>query len=96
MELSKKNTIFLLLGTVLVLFGAIFIFTRPAIFSCFSISEKNGEIGDAINGITAPITSLIGSFLIYLSLSSQVRANSLIQSQWSYDTFVRVFNDIQN
>lgn len=96
MKLSKKQLLLLLSGIIIILFGAVWAFTRPAPSWSISLANKPGEIGDAINGMTAPITSIIGSFLIYLSLSAQVNANSLIQSQWTYDTFVRVFNDIQN
>ncbi len=97
MKLFKtKYIILLIVGTLFLLFGSVWAFSRPAIFDCFSLSAKKSEIGYAINGMTAPITSLIGSILIFLSLFAQVKANSLIQAQWSYDTFVRLFNDIQS
>ncbi len=97
MNLQKpKNIIIFFLVGIILLFFSVWAFTRPAFLHCFNIAEKSGEIGDIIGGITAPITSLLGALLIYLSFTEQIKANKLIQSQWSYDTFVRLFNDIQN
>jgi hypothetical protein len=40
-----------------------------------------GDIGDTIGGITAPITSLIGSVLVFFALKAQIDANKAIQDQ---------------
>jgi hypothetical protein len=42
---------------------------------------QTGQIGDAIGGITAPISSLVGSILVFLALKSQVISNRLTQQQ---------------
>jgi hypothetical protein len=76
MNPSSKNLLLLLAGTILLLFLAVFVFTRPAILSSFDISDK-GEIGDVIGGITAPVVGLLGSFLVYLSFYQQLQANKL-------------------
>jgi hypothetical protein len=90
------------IGIVLLLFSAVYIFTRNSFISGFNISSSKGEIGDAVNGITAPITSLIGAGLIFYSFLAQLeanklqlKANALIQSQWQFDSFTKTFNDVQ-
>ena len=54
-----------------------FLFTRVGYIS-FS---ETGQIGDTIGGITAPITSLVGSVLVFLALRAQVIANQVTQIQ---------------
>jgi hypothetical protein len=46
---------------------------------------KYGTVGDTIGGITAPISGLIGSILIYLALKAQLDANVIIQNQVNED-----------
>ncbi len=74
---TNKITIFLFLGIALVI-SAPFIFTR----SGYIDFRATGPIGDTIGGITAPITSLIGSILLYFALKTQIDANKLIQDQF--------------
>ena len=46
------------------------------------ISFKDiGNIRDSIGGITSPITSIIGSILVYFTLKAQIDANTQIQKQ---------------
>ena len=42
---------------------------------------KTGPIGDTIGGITAPISGLLGAYLVFLALKAQVKANEIIQDQ---------------
>jgi hypothetical protein len=42
---------------------------------------KTGPIGDTIGGITAPISGLLGAYLVFLALKAQVKANEKIQEQ---------------
>ncbi|HEY5593516.1 MAG TPA: hypothetical protein VIK55_21180 [Paludibacter sp.] len=80
MEQSHLNKIFyfLLVGIILVIISP-FLFTR----GWTGISFKDtGTIGDTIGGITAPLTSLIGSILVYFALKAQIDANKLIQDQF--------------
>jgi len=46
----------------------------------FSFNET-GSIGDTIGGITAPISGLLGAYLVFLALKAQVKANDKIQEQ---------------
>lgn len=93
---TAKSLLLSILGIILILFGAIWLFTRNAFLSSFVLSDRPSDIGAAIGGITAPITSLLGSFLIYLSFRAQFSANRLLKEQWEYDTLRERFNDIQN
>ena len=82
MKKKKKNTIFnnqfflLVLGSILILFGSTYIFTRSAIINSFDFNET-GEIGDTIGGITSPVINIIGSILIYISFKAQINANKI-------------------
>lgn len=96
----KENPIFnyqfvlLIIGTILILFGSTYVFTRPAIFDFFNFN-KTGEIGDTIGGITSPIINIIGSILIYVSFKAQINANKiqfrLVQIEIQSQTFDRNF-----
>ena len=44
--------------------------------------KDTGQIGDTIGGITAPIASLLGSFLVYRALQAQIKANNIIVNQF--------------
>jgi len=46
----------------------------------FDLSGK-GYIGDAINGITAPIIGIAGAYLIWRNLTEQIAANKLLSDQ---------------
>jgi hypothetical protein len=75
---TKNKAILLLIIGVILLIIAPFIITRP--ISSISFGQT-GQIGDTIGGITAPISSIIGSALVYLALKAQIDANKLIQDQ---------------
>lgn len=75
----KNTTVALIIfiaGIIIVCFAP-YVFTRSGPISF----EETGTIGDTIGGITAPITSLLGSFLVYFALRAQIDANKLIQDQ---------------
>ncbi len=79
-ELNKPvfnyKTVILILGIILILFGSLFAFTKPAYWSSFDFSQT-GQIGDTIGGITAPIINIIGAILIYISFKAQIKANKI-------------------
>jgi hypothetical protein len=56
------------------------LFTRTWGFIKFG--QVTGTIGDTIGGITAPITGLLGAFLVYKALKEQVVANKIITDQF--------------
>ncbi|MBN8694099.1 MAG: hypothetical protein J0L69_12965 [Bacteroidetes bacterium] len=97
-----KIIIPLFLGVVLILFISVYLFTSDSFISGYNLANK-GAIGDAINGITAPIISLIAAALIFYSFLSQIeankiqmKANQMLQSQWQFDTYYRLYNEIEN
>lgn len=64
-------------GTILIIFSP-YLFTRSWGIIDFS---STGQIGDTIGGLTAPLTSLLGSILVFYALKAQIDANALIQNQ---------------
>ena len=66
----------------MLIMGVISMVSAPLLFtiSGYSLAET-GDIGDTIGGITAPISSLAGSILVFLALRSQIVANKITQEQ---------------
>ena len=73
----NRALIFFIIGIIFVLIAP-YIFTRPNGILNFN---DTGTIGDTIGGITAPITSIIGSILVFFALKAQIEANKLVQDQ---------------
>lgn len=77
-----KETLFariaLIIGIVLMLFLP-WLLTHFSSFISFDVTT--GPIGDTIGGITAPISGLLGAYLVFLALKAQVKANDKIQDQ---------------
>ncbi|MPQ49100.1 hypothetical protein GCQ56_19040 [Marinifilum sp. N1E240] len=71
--MNIKNFTILIVGVILV-FIAMYLFTRPAIFDIWDFSET-GPVGDTIGGISAPVINLFGAFLVYISFKEQIKAN---------------------
>ena len=59
----------------------------------YNLGDK-GTLGDAVNGLSAPFISFFSAILIYITFKEQNKANKLLQSQWQIDTFLKVFNDM--
>jgi hypothetical protein len=78
-KLPSPETI-LIIGSCCILIAPILI-TRN--FGLLSFKDT-GPIGDTIGGITAPITGLIGSLLVYYALKAQIEANKLIVEQFEH------------
>jgi hypothetical protein len=74
--MNKKSRYTLFGGILLFIIAAPYIFTRPAFFSSWDLSNT-GQIGDTIGGITAPIISLLGAILVYYSFQAQIKANKI-------------------
>ncbi len=75
-SLLKIALVVLIIGVIGMLVAP-FLFTRSG---CISFAET-GQIGDTIGGITAPISSLVGSVLVFLALKGQIVANKITQEQ---------------
>lgn len=71
------------IAIIVLIIGVIGILVAPFLFiqsGCTSFSNT-GQIGDTIGGITAPISSLVGSILVFLALKGQIVANKITQQQ---------------
>ncbi|MDP3494274.1 MAG: hypothetical protein Q8R82_14270 [Hyphomonadaceae bacterium] len=82
------------------LIGFVYLLTANKIIDSEWLSSK-GTIGDAINGMTAPIITLISAGLIFYSFLAQIEANrtqsesnKMIQAQWEFDTYYKLYNAI--
>ncbi|MGZ3861888.1 MAG: hypothetical protein ACXVPN_07440 [Bacteroidia bacterium] len=85
--------------TLIILVMATFVFLGVRLVSGHCLSESynlgdKGTLGDAVNGLSAPFISFFSAILIYITFREQVKANKLLQSQWQIDTFLKVFNDM--
>ncbi len=65
------------------------------LFESYNLGDK-GTLGDAVNGLSAPFISFFSAVLIYITFREQVKANKLLQSQWQIDTFLKIFNDMND
>jgi hypothetical protein len=71
------------IAMIVLIIGVIMLVAAPLLFTTsgyFSLSET-GHIGDTIGGITAPISSLVGSVLVFLALKGQIVSNKITQEQ---------------
>jgi hypothetical protein len=87
--------IFAYIGAICLLLLSVFLFTRPAIFGAFQLKD-HGALGDAVNGLTAPVIALISAGLLFYSFQAQVKANKLLQAQWQFDTYYKLFAEIDD
>lgn len=67
--------------TIGVCFLSIWIFSLPAIWESWDLSNK-GQIGDTIGGITSPIIGVFGTVLLYLSFKAQ-RDSISDEKEWN-------------
>lgn len=73
-----KSRVWLFIGIVLILISPFFFLV--ANFMDLTYAET-GTIGDAIGGITSPITGLIGAILVYYAFLIQLEANKMLFNQ---------------
>jgi hypothetical protein len=71
---TKNPITYLLIISPFLLVASVYIFKQPAFISIFNLS-KDGGLGSAIGGMTAPIIGLISTVLLYLALTKQTEAN---------------------
>ena len=89
--LGKRIEILLLLGIIFTVISP-WVFTRNVGLIDF---QNTGEIGSTIGGITAPITSLIGAFLIYYALVAQRQANKIQSQNNTTQTLLTLILDLE-
>ncbi len=58
-------------------------------------TAETGTIGDGFNGLLAPFISFVGALLVYLSFKEQIKANSIISSQWTFDLHLRMLDGVR-
>jgi hypothetical protein len=90
--LGKRIELLLIIGIVLTILSP-WLFTRSIGIADF---KDTGEIGSTIGGITAPITSLIGAFLIYFALVAQRQANKIQSENNAIQTLLTLILDLEN
>jgi hypothetical protein len=86
---SPSPEIILIVGIILILFVP-WLLTRSLGIISFT---DTGTIGDTIGGITAPITGLIGSYLVYMALKAQIEANKIITDQFKEQKVIGIVTD---
>lgn len=71
----------------LLVFGVFLTFLFPFLLPVLNKTGIGnfGVVGDAIGGITNPISQLIGSILLYLAFKAQLSANGIVQNQIEKD-----------
>jgi hypothetical protein len=94
---DRQQTIIHLTLITLIMASFVFLGVRLVsghyLFESYHLGDK-GTLGDAVNGLSAPFISFFSAVLIYITFREQVKANKLLQSQWQIDTFLKVFNDM--
>ena len=77
---QTKALIILIVGVLLIIIAPMLLIQD---FGWVSFGNT-GEIGDTIGGVTAPITGLVGSLLVFFALKAQINANDLIFKQFEH------------
>ncbi|MBK7311338.1 MAG: hypothetical protein IPI93_11275 [Sphingobacteriaceae bacterium] len=93
--MNKRTIILLSLGLTFFLFSALYIITRPSIFSSWDFT-KTGQIGDTIGGILSPILNIVGSLLIFSSFLSQNKANDLQSEYNNFSLMYGLYKDFKD
>src|SRR5690349_7913347 len=88
------KTVVAYICAIALLLLAVFVFTRPALLDVYNLKDQ-GTLGDAINGLTAPIIGLITAGLLFYSFKAQIEANNLLRSQNHFDTYTKLFKQLE-
>lgn len=95
----NRRDVLLLGGFLFILFAFVAIITLPSIAPIYDLSGKGG-LGDALNGLTAPLIGTFGAFLIYLSFREQQTANQIqfkaLQAQRKLDFVFRSHEELKS
>lgn len=86
-----------------------FIYITLLIYYARIEGKDLGTVGDAFNGLIGPFIGLLSAILVYRSFVAQteanerqteatldqIKTNKTIQSQWKYETYLSLFNDLK-
>lgn len=72
----NRQVVIGIVGFALILILFVLIFTRQSVVAQMQLKGAN-EVGDAINGLTAPIIGIAGAILVFISFREQVKANRI-------------------
>lgn len=98
----KKN------ATSLIVWCSLLFFLIVGLIIKYDKIDK-GTTGDSFNGLVGPFIALLSAILVYRSFVAQTEANQrqteatldqietnkIIQSQWMYETYLSLFNDVK-
>src|SRR4051812_40319505 len=63
--------------------------------------KDKGSLGDAMNGLSAPLIAFMSAILVYYTFKEQNKANQMqnktnlmIARQWHFDTVYKLYTDI--
>jgi hypothetical protein len=98
MRLNRSTLLIWILAIISLGIFYTWVFTRP--FESLENLKNGGPIGEAINGLTAPLIGIVGAILIYVSFREQVRANRIqtraLNEQRELDLFYRFYEELKN
>jgi hypothetical protein len=89
------SVIFIIIVMATFVFTGVWLVAGPYWIKAYNLGDK-GTLGDAVNGLSAPFISFFAAILVYITFREQNKANKLLQSQWQLDTFLKVFNDMND
>lgn len=73
----------------------VYFFSLPAALNWMNLSHKQ-DLGNAINGMTAPVIGIIGAWLLYLALTAQLDANSRQKLKNEVDLILMLLNQFEH
>lgn len=66
---------------------------------CITSSERSGQLGDTIGGLSAPFVGFINALLVYFAFKQQLQANELqndaIHREQNFETLLKLYEKIE-
>lgn len=108
-SLIKKLYLFIKIhGTAFIVVGSLTLFLVVGLLIKYDAFDK-GTTGDSFNGLIGPFIALLSAILVYRSFLAQTESNNrqtqatedqiitnkTLQSQWRYETYLSLFNDVK-
>lgn len=95
----NRQVVIGIVGFALILILFILIFTRQSVVAHMQLKGVN-EVGDAINGLTAPIIGIAGAILVFISFREQVKANRIqfqtLNEQRDLELMYRFYEELKD